>query len=197
MGRSTGDGHLVCQGAYPRGPTSCMTRRDRRRCPPALHAGWPVARGMACPRSLSAAGARQDATPRVLSIWPRQGRDLGLPLGGGWATSILLPSPPDVPPGVVSFRSAAAFTWVSRADHQCWRRTSPLGSSTLPVRVQLSSGSWAEGRRALRASSSPASLARGTTSCRSHPSMGSARARNCMTPASRATVATSAALATP
>jgi len=37
----------------------------------------------------------------------------------------------------------------------------------------------------------------GTTSCRSHPSMCSARARNCMTTASRATGATSAALATP
>jgi len=64
-----------------------------------------------------------------------------------------------------------------------------------PVLVQLASGSRAGGRRALRASSSPASL--GTTSCRSQPSSGSALARNCMKPASRFSGATSEALETP
>jgi len=77
----------------------------------------------------------------------------------------------------------AAFTWVSRADHQCWCRTSPSGSSIMPVRVLLASGSRARSRRRYRASSSPATVARDTTSRRSHPSMGSARAKNCMTPA--------------
>jgi len=89
---------------------------------------------------------------------------------------------------VAASRSAAAFTWFRRADHQCWRRTSPSGSSTLPVRVQPASGSRPGGKRALRASRSPASVARSTTSCRLQPSSGSAQARNCMTPASRATL---------
>jgi len=83
-------------------------------------------------------------------------------------------------------RCAAGLAWVTWYDHH-----------TLLVRLQLARGSRAGGRHALRASSSPASLARGTTSCRLHPSMSSSRARNCMTPAGRATGATSAALATP
>jgi len=80
---------------------------------------------------------------------------------------------------VAASRSAAALTWVSRDDHQFSRLTSTSGS-TLPVLFQLASGFRAGGRRASSASSSRASVARVTISCRSHPSMGSARARNCM-----------------
>jgi len=76
---------------------------------------------------------------------------------------------------VAASGSAAAFTWVTWEDHQCWRLASPSGSSTLPVRVQLARGSSAGASRALRSSSSPSSVAKGMTSCRSQPSSASAR----------------------
>jgi len=121
---------------------------------------------------------------------------------GGGATAIRPPCPP-VMPQTGGRPSRLPPRGVSRLSRGSPGMTTSAGIGhlrlavpTFPVRVHLSSGSRDGGRRALRASSLPASVARGTTSCRSHPSMGSGRARNCMTPASRATCATSAALST-
>jgi len=131
--------------------------------------------------------------PARQSPWPATG-------GGGDCHPLAFPvrcaSSRGTSRPVAALRSATAFTLVSWAGHQCERRTSPTGSSTLPVRVHLASGSRAGVRRALRASSCSASMAKGKTSCRSQPSSGSARARNCMNPACRATCATSDAMAT-
>jgi len=79
---------------------------------------------------------------------------------------------------------------------RCWHRMSPSSSSTLPVRVQPAKGSG-PGKAGIEGVKQSCLGGKGTTSCRSQPSSGSARARNCMTPASRATGATSDAPATP